>query len=264
MPSERHPLCAGLEQLRQTGRLPESEHPDFTELLALEAGELPEARARVLSRHLDTCPVCRDLLADWARFPDLELPAGMESPDEDRMAAGRAELLRQIEDDEARDRLAAFRPIEPPVPARRVRRPFLVRTALPLAAVVLVAIGLAVFLAGKGRGVPVPAPDAQFVEVALQTSRHRGIRSPSNLATARQIFLHIESVPPGFDRYGASLLDRERGTVALEVRLYQADQRLVGAIEPGELLPGLYELSVWGRRAGEETRFDGPLILRVE
>jgi hypothetical protein len=266
MAPERMPLRLGIERLRDEGLLPESEHPELEELLALQAGNLAEARAATVARHLDSCLVCRELLADWGVFPDLELPPGMEPLNEEEVEAGRLRLERQLasEASQAALRRPAAVPLMPESEAPARRRRLLPRVLLSLAATVVLAAGLAFFLRSGEDGLPALAADVQTVDVDLHGSGHRGPGALIAVERSRQVLLSISGLPPGFDEYGARLLRRHDGWEALQIPLHRDQGRKKGVIEPGAVAPGIYEVSLWSRRRGVETRFGGAPILRVE
>jgi len=72
-----------------------SEHVGEERLALYLRGDLPEARSRTVMRHVETCPECRNTLADLSR--SLELLAGsFEDPEPDDLAAMRSAVMEKI------------------------------------------------------------------------------------------------------------------------------------------------------------------------
>ena len=66
------------------------------ELLALYLrSDLPEARRRVVARHVEVCPECRNTLADLSRSHEL-LANSFEDPEPDDLAAMRSAVVGKI------------------------------------------------------------------------------------------------------------------------------------------------------------------------
>lgn len=125
-------------------------HPRPEDLLAYQAGDLPDEEADRIQEHLALCSECVRTVRDLSSFPDVEPAREEDRLSEDELAAAWTRLRQAV------------------APSTRRRRRFLSLTGLAFAASLLVVLGLAfqvVRLQKSVRELSIPRADVQIADL---------------------------------------------------------------------------------------------------
>jgi len=262
--SEKPSLPPSLRNLIEQERRRLGPHPPVEDLVAYQAGELPAEQEERLRDHLALCQECARLLLDLREFPDLTPSEGVRQPTPAEVEAA-WEALQPLLKEPRPVAAPALRPVEPlkePAPAQPPRpperRPSPARWLTPLAAVFFLStVGLSVWgisLQREIRELRQPG-DVKVIDVEDERALPEHEISAAKGTTLR----FFPEATEGYSRYELSI---QKARTREEVFRGPVSD-FTALLPPHYLAPGLYRLTLYGLKNGQDPESLQRLTLRV-